>query len=59
MGNGIEEALLYERKPLTLTETEKLLGKPKFKELLSSYVSIPKGKPTLVPASDNREEVEI
>ena len=28
--NGIEESILYERKPLTRTETEKLIGKNKF-----------------------------
>lgn len=53
--NGIEETMLYERKPLTLTETEKLIGKEKFKELLSPYVNIPQGKPTLALADDKRE----
>lgn len=53
--NGIEETLLYERKPLTLTETEKLIGKAKFKELLAPYVSTPQGKPTLAMESDKRE----
>jgi hypothetical protein len=55
MANGIEETMLYERKPLTLTETERLIGKEKFKELLVPYVNIPKGKPTLVPLKDKRE----
>lgn len=55
IANGIQEAMLYERKPLTLTETEKLIGKEKFKELLTSYINIPKGKPTLVQMSDKRE----
>jgi hypothetical protein len=57
MDNGIEETMLYERKPLTLTETEKLIGKAKFKELLGAYVSIPQGKPTLAPESDKREAI--
>jgi hypothetical protein len=53
--NGIEETMLYERKPLTLTETEKLVGKTKFKELLSAYIHTPPGKPTLALSEDKRE----
>lgn len=52
---GYDEALLYKREPLTLTEIEKLLSKPKFTELLSDYVVKPPGKPTLVKESDKRE----
>lgn len=52
---GYDEALLYERKPITLTGVEKLLGKPKFEELLKDCVTKPLGKPTLVPLSDKRE----
>lgn len=47
--------MLYERKPLTLTETEKLIGKEKFKELLTPYINIPQGKPTLALLGDKRE----
>jgi hypothetical protein len=53
--SGIEETMLYERKPLTLAETEKLIGKEKFKELLTPYVNTPQGKPTLVLVKDKRE----
>jgi hypothetical protein len=53
--NGFEETMLYERKPLTLTETENLVGKTKFKELLSAYIHIPPGKPTLALSEDKRE----
>ena len=52
---GYDEALLYERKPITLTAVEKLLGKTKFTEILSSHVIVPPGKPTLAPAADKRE----
>ena len=38
---------------------EKLLGKTKFNELLGDYIIKPKGKLTLVPESDKREEVNI
>ena len=53
--NGIEETMLYERKPLTLTETEKLVGKEKFKQLLTPYINVPQGKPSLVRVEDKRE----
>lgn len=56
--NGIDEAMLYERKPITLTNVEKLLGKAKFNELLKDYVTKSEGKPTLVPASDKREPLK-
>lgn len=56
--NGIEETMLYERKPLTLAATEKLIGKKKFKELLSQYINTPPGKPALVPESDKREPIK-
>lgn len=52
---GYDEALLYERKPITLTGVEKLLGKAKFEEILAGCVTKPLGKPTLVPQSDKRE----
>ncbi len=54
-GAGYDEALLYERVPLTLTGVEKLLGKPQFNTLLADDVDKPQGKPTLVPEDDKRE----
>ena len=44
----------YERKVLSVTALQKVLGKPRFDELLSPYIEKPQGKPTLVPASDKR-----
>jgi len=55
--NGIDEALLYERKPITLSAVEKLLGKKRFAELLDPLVVKPPGKPTLVPETDKREAI--
>jgi hypothetical protein len=55
--NGYDEALLYERKPITLTKVEELLGKKKFTELLSAHVTKPQGKPTLAQANDKREPI--
>lgn len=52
---GYDEALIYDRKPKTLSELERMLGKKTFSELLSGFVTKPKGKPTLVPESDCRD----
>lgn len=52
---GYDEALIYDRKPKTLSELEKMLGKKTFSALLSDCVMKPKGKPTLALASDRRE----
>ena len=52
---GYEEALLYKRTPISLAETEKLLKKNAFDELLGAFVVKPQGKPTLVPESDKRQ----
>lgn len=57
IADGIEKDLLYQRKPITLTAVEKLIGKPKFKELLTGYVIKPPGKPTIAPMSDKREAI--
>jgi len=46
----------YEKKLLGITEMQKLLGRSKFDELLSSYLIKPVGKPTLVLESDKRPE---
>lgn len=48
---------IYKKTLIGITDMEKLLGKSKFKELLSEYVIKPKGKLTLVPQSDKREEI--
>lgn len=52
--SGIEETLLYERKPIALTAIEKLLGKKTFDELLANDLYKPQGKPTLAKENDNR-----
>lgn len=53
---GYEESMLYERKPLSLTNIEKLMGKKDFEAVLSEYVTVSTGKPALAPASDSRKE---
>ena len=52
--SGIQEAMLYERSPISLTAAEKLLGRKRFAEVCGAWVEKPKGKPTLAPESDKR-----
>lgn len=52
---GYDEALVYERKPKTLTELEKLMGKTEFAAKVGEFVVKPLGKPTLAPITDKRE----
>lgn len=56
--SGVEEAMLYERKPLTLAAVEKVMGKKAFADVAGAFVETPPGKPTLVPESDKREAIK-
>lgn len=47
----------YEKKVLGITAMTSLLGKKKFNELLSPFVTKPQGKPTLAPLSDERKAI--
>jgi len=53
---GIDEAIIYERRPLTPAQLERVLGKQQFRELLEvpGYVVKETGKPTLAPIEDKR-----
>lgn len=53
--SGFDEAMLYERKPLSLSKLEKLVGKKEFGEILKGQIVKPQGKPTLVEESDKRD----
>jgi hypothetical protein len=57
--NGIDEAILYDRVPLTVPKVEKLLEKKQYDELLVEPGLVEKtpGKPTLAPAKDKRAAV--
>lgn len=57
--SGVDENMLYERKPITLTAVEKLLGKKEFTELLADQVIKPPGKPTLAPETDKRKAITL
>jgi hypothetical protein len=50
---------IYDKKLITLTAFEKLMGKADFNEILGEFVDKPKGKLTLVPVSDKRPEVTV
>ncbi|MGM0776951.1 MAG: DUF2800 domain-containing protein [Bacillota bacterium] len=56
---GLDEAVLYERVPLTVPKLEKQLGKKEFRELLEEAGHVVKsaGKPTLAPITDKRQAV--
>lgn len=56
--SGIDEAILFERNPISLSSIEKLLGKKKFDELLASWVIKPPGKPATAPLTDKRPAIQ-
>ena len=51
------EEMLYEKKPLTLAQVEKLVGKKDFQETVGEYIMKAPGKPALVKESDKREAI--
>lgn len=51
---GYDKAVLYDYKPKTLTELEKVVGKKVFGELMAGHIVKPQGKPTLAPETDKR-----
>ena len=57
VNTGTDESVLYERKPLSLANVEKLIGKKEFAELLGDYIIPPPGKPTLAAESDKRPAI--
>lgn len=54
---GIDETVLWEKKPLTLAQVEKVVGKKEFAEYAGSYVEKAPGKPALARESDNRPAI--
>jgi phage protein len=54
---GYPDEVLYERKPLTITGLEKLVGKARLSEIIGNYIVKPEGKPTLAPESDTRTAI--
>ena len=52
--DGIDEAMLYTRTPISLTAAEKMIGKKKFAETMSAFITRAPGMPKLAAASDPR-----
>lgn len=52
--DGIDEAMLYTRTPITLTVAEKMIGKKRFAETMSAFITRAPGAPKLAQASDPR-----
>ena len=48
---------IYRQSLITITEMERLMGKPKFNEILGGLIKKPLGKPSLVPLSDKRPAI--
>jgi len=48
---------IFRQSLITLTEMEKLMGKPRFSEILGQFIEKPQGKPSLVPITDKRPEI--
>ena len=53
--SGVERAAIYDSVPKSLAQIEKILGYPKFDELVGEFVVKPQGKPALAPESDARK----
>lgn len=56
---GYDKSLLYESKPLSLTEAEKIISKEDYDSVLSQYIVKPQGSPTLALQSDKRQEMQL
>lgn len=52
--NGYDQAILYEKKPLSLTALEKVVGKKQLTDAIGDYIEKPKGAPTLAKEADKR-----
>jgi hypothetical protein len=55
--NGISDTVLWERKPLTLAQVEKVIGKKDFETIVGDMVIKAPGKPALVIESDKRPSI--
>ncbi len=56
---GYDEALLYKRELITLTQMESDFGKKAVAEILGGLITKPKGKPTLALASSKKPEYKL
>lgn len=56
-GGFAPEEMLWEKKPLTLSQVEKMVGKKDFQEMVGKFVIEKPGKPALVKESDKRPAI--
>ena len=54
---GVDRAMLWEERPLTLAQVEKVVGKKEFNGLVGDMVVKRPGKPALVRSSDKRPAI--
>lgn len=54
LARGVDEALLYDRKPVSVAGLEKEIGKAAFSEVAAGLWDKSPGKPTLAPETDRR-----
>lgn len=55
--NGVDDALLWEKKPLSVAKLEKAIGKKEVAEIVGDMIVTTPGKPTLAPETDKREAI--
>ena len=55
--DGIDQAVLWNRVPLTVAQAEKAIGKKKFGECAEGLVLMKPGKPALVDEKDKRQAI--
>lgn len=58
MEKGYQADKIFTQSLLGITAMEKFLGKKRFEEILNDLVVKPPGRPTLVPESDKRPEIQ-
>ena len=58
IASGVSQDMLYERRPITLSAAEKLVGAKTFSSVLANHIIKPQGKPTLAQATDPRPEYQ-
>lgn len=58
MQAGYDEALIYSKNLLSITQLEKSFGKKEIQSILGPYIEKPRGNPTLVPEKDKRPALE-
>lgn len=56
--SGIDPAIVYDRKPKSLSQLEKVVGKKAFSEIVGHLIYKPPGKPKLAPESSKKPDFD-